>query len=308
MMLVVRYEAYGDPTVLTPVEVPDLPCGPGDVRIEVSATALNSVDVQLRAGKIPGRGAPPFVLGLDVCGVVTGVGADVAGLRAGDRVVGYLSPMQGGYASNVVAPAAAFVPAPSSADDLHAAALPLAGLTALQALDFAQVGSGQRVLIHAGAGGVGHLAVQIAAHRGAEVITTARPENHDFLRGLGAAQAIDYTNVDFAQTVSGVDVALDLVGGDYGTRSLDTLVKDGLLVGLTLSGRVEADVASAKGVRFAQYGLHPSQEDLQALVAMVDAGSLRTEVQQVFPLVEAADAHRVLETGRVRGKLVLNAR
>jgi NADPH:quinone reductase-like Zn-dependent oxidoreductase len=307
-VLVVRYDRYGDPDVLVPATAEDPAADPVEVVIDVSAAALNSVDAQLRAGKIPGRGAPPFVLGLDVCGTIAEIGDEVADLEPGQRVIGYLSPTQGGYATKVVAPAAAFVSAPSTADDVHAAALPLAGLTALQALDVAQVRAGQRVLVHAAAGGVGHLAVQLAARRGAEVIATARSENVDFVLGLGATEVVDYTTVDFAAKISHIDVALDLVGGDYGARTLDTLVDGGILVGLTLSGPATEELAARHGRRFIQYGLHPSRDDLQMLVDMIDAGQLRTEVQQVFPLRDAAQAHEIMDGRRVRGKLILDAR
>jgi NADPH:quinone reductase-like Zn-dependent oxidoreductase len=306
-MLAIRYVEYGGPDVLVPTELPDLEPGPGEVVVEVHAAALNSTDVQLRAGKIPGRGTPPFVLGLDVSGLVAQVASDVTDLKVGDRVIGYLSPIQGGYATQVRAPVGAFVPAPAAVDHAHAAALPLAGLTALQVLDFAGVVTGQRVLVHAAAGGVGHLAVQLAAGRGAEVIATGRSANHQFLRELGAVEVIDYTDTDFA-TKLGVDVVLDLVGGEYGIRSLDTLAENGLLVGLTMNAGVTEQDAVSRRLRYTWYGLHPSPEDLRTLVGLVEAGSLKTSVEAVLPLNQAAQAHRIMEQRRVRGKLVLDPR
>jgi NADPH:quinone reductase-like Zn-dependent oxidoreductase len=304
-VLVVRYEAHGGPEVLCPVQVPDADPGPGEVLVRIHAAAVNSVDAQLRAGRVPGRGVPPFVPGLDVSGVVERTGPEVTTYVEGDEVVGYLSPAQGGYATHVSAPVEAFVPAPVAIGRAQAAALPLVGLTALQALEAAGVESGHRVLVHAAAGGVGHMAVQLAAARGAHVVATARESNHEFLAKLGASELIDHTRTDFADVASDVDVVLDLVGGDYAARSLDTLRPGGVVLGLTLSpGDVEQE-AQQRGLRYAFFGLHASPDDLRTLVDEVDAGRLVPQVQQVLPLVDAAEAHRLLEARRIRGKVVL---
>ncbi|WP_216892234.1 NADP-dependent oxidoreductase [Nocardia alni] len=301
----IRYDAYGPPDVLHCVSASDPEPAPGEVLVRVRAAALNSVDAQLRDGLIPGRGTPPFVPGLDVSGVVEALGSDVGGLSVGDPVIGYLSPGQGGYAEKVSAPATSFVPHPAAVDEIHAAALPLVGLTALQALDFADVSAGQRVLIHAAAGGVGHVAVQLAVARGAEVVATARPANHELITDLGAKQVIDYTTVDFGTAIDGVDVVLDLVGGDYGSRSLDVLAPGGRVLGLTLRPGDVARDAERRGLRYDFFGLHPSQDDLRRLVDHMNAGTLRTVVESTFALEDAAAAHRLLESRRVRGKVVL---
>jgi len=190
--------------------------------------------------------------------------------------------------------------------DQRLVGLPLGALTAWQALvDTAQVEAGQRVLVHAAAGGVGHLAVQIAKARGAYVIGTARAENHELARGLGADELIDYTRVDFAEAVRDVDVVVNLVGGgDDGVRSLRTLRHGGLLVGVAGTSGVEE--AAAHGVRGAALLVEPDRAGLEGVTALVEAGLLRPRVEQVFPLEQAARAHELIETGRTRGKIVLS--
>ncbi|MFD7008561.1 NADP-dependent oxidoreductase [Rhodococcus jostii] len=304
-MHAIRYDTFGAPEVLHLVELPDLTPGAGQLLVKVNAAAVNSIDAQLRAGLFPPKGTPPFILGLDVSGSVEEVGVGVSEFKVGDEVIGYLSPDQGGYASHVVASSSSFVLKPANLSFAEAAALPLVSLTAWQALEFAGVTAGQRVLIHAAAGGVGHVAVQLAARRGAEVIATARSVNHDYLRSLGATTVIDHQTADFAAEVAGIDVVFDLVGRDYGARSLNTLRPGGLLVGLTLNpGMTEAEAAE-HDAKFSFFGLHASQEDLSQLVAEAGAGRLTASVERTLPLADAADAHELLEAKRVRGKIVL---
>jgi threonine dehydrogenase-like Zn-dependent dehydrogenase len=189
-------------------------------------------------------------------------------------------------------------------EDGHAAALPLAALTAWQSLvETGGLQPGQRVLIHAAAGGVGHLAVQIAKARGAHVIGTASASKHDLVRALGADEVIDYTTVDFAAEVRDVDIVLDTIGGDYGPRSLRVLRRGGALVSLADHGPVEQ--AAPLGIRAGFTLVEPDYAGLQAIVALVEAGRLRVEIDTVFPLEQAAKAHELSETGRATGKIVL---
>jgi NADPH:quinone reductase-like Zn-dependent oxidoreductase len=282
------------------------------VLVRVRAAGVNPADWKIRSGQVTRFGEPPFTLGLDVCGVVEAVGEQVTRFRPGDEVYGVTLPPRGAYAEYAVAPVGTLAAKPPSLDSVHAAALPVAALTAWQALvRTADVRAGQRVLVHAAAGGVGHLAVQIAKARGAHVIGTARTGNHAFLRELGADQLVDYTAVDFAATVTGVDVVLDTVGGDYGPRSLDTLAPGGLLVDVTGSTGSDAHRdavrarAGERGLRFTEFGFTPSGTDLDAITALVEQGELRAAVDQVLPLEHAALAHERSETNRAKGKIVL---
>ncbi|WUH97109.1 NADP-dependent oxidoreductase [Spirillospora sp. NBC_00431] len=305
VMRAVRQDVAGGPEVLGVVEVERPEPGPTEVLVRVRAAGLNPTDWKHRAGG--GFLVPPFVLGWDVSGVVEKVGVGVTLHKPGDEVFGMLRyPFGGGaHAEYVVAPSRTFVLKPPEIDHVQAAALPLAGLTAWQALvDTAKVIHGQRVLIHAAAGGVGHLAVQIAKHMGAHVIGTASAPKHDFLRGLGVDEPVDYREVDFAEVVGDVDIVLDTIGGDYGPRSLRTLRPGGVLVSLVLS-RLDAMDADAAGVRAESLLVEPDFHAMTWLAALAEAGSLRAEINSVFPLEDAAKAHELGETGRVSGKIVL---
>ncbi len=237
----------------------------------------------------------------------TGIG--VATFKPGDEVFGLLSyPFgHGSHAEYVSAPARAFTHKPSSIDHVQAGALPLVSLTAWQALvETAGLQRGQKVLIHAAAGGVGHVAVQIAKARGAHVIGTASAGKHDFVRGLGADELIDYHDTDFAEAVRDVDVVLDTVGGDYVQRSLRTLRKGGILVTILPRGSKElAGQAEALGVRATEMLVDADRHGMRTVAELVEAGKLRATIAGTFPLAEAAKAHELGDTGRTTGKLVL---
>ncbi len=215
--------------------------------------------------------------------------------------------MPGGYAEYVTAPPRHLARKPAGIDHVQAAALPQAGLTAWQSLvDTANVQQGQRVLIHAAAGGVGHLAVQIAKARGAYVIGTARASKHDFLRSLGADQIIDYTEVDFADELSDLDAVIDTIGGDYGARSLRTLRDGGTLVSLTPTLDDQAHQRAAeRGIRTGFTLVEADHAGLEAIADLVDAGRLRAKIAAALPLADAATAHQLGETGRTTGKMLL---
>jgi NADPH:quinone reductase-like Zn-dependent oxidoreductase len=216
----------------------------------------------------------------------------------------------GAHAEYVTAPARAFVHKPAGIDHVQAGALPLAALTAYQALvDTADVQPGQRVFIHAAAGGVGHLAVQIAKSRGAYVIGTASAAKHDFLQSLGADEVIDYHTVDFAEALTDIDVVLDPISLDAGARarSLAVLRPGGVLVSI-LPVPVEAAELAAiaeRGVRFESLLVEADHAGMQAIAALAETGALRAHIEATFPLAEAAKAHALGETGRVTGKIVL---
>lgn len=310
-MRAIRQQRLGGPEVLEMAEVPRPEPGPTEVLVRILAAGVNPVDWKTRASG--GRlGAPPFTLGWDVAGGVEEIGGGVTRFQPGDRVFGMVAfPYEAGaYAEYATSRARQLERIPDDLSVVEAAALPLAGLTAYQALvDTAGVGTGDRVLIHAAAGGVGHLAVQIAKARGAYVIGTAREANHRFLAELGVDEAIDYTLRPFEEVVSGVDVVLDLIGGETATRSLATL-RDG---GLQITVPSNSDFAALRTeagdrVRLSGILVEPDGCGMRALVGLVESGQLTVRVAETFPLAEAARAHTVGEAGRTRGKLVLTNR
>ncbi|GAA2598370.1 NADP-dependent oxidoreductase [Actinomadura fulvescens] len=308
-MFVITQRSFGGPEVLVGTEIERPVAGRGEVLVRVGAAGVNRVDAAVRAGHFPPFPEPPAVLGWDVAGRVEAVGEGVTRFEVGDEVFGLARfPREAGaYAEYVAAPAEELAPKPRALTMAEAGALPLAALTAWQSLvGIASVQPGQRILIHAAAGGVGHLAVQIAKVRGAHVIATAREANHPFLTDLGADELIDYTVADFAATVAPVDVVLDLVGGEYAPRSLRVLRPGGLLV--TAIGHdpgLTAEEAERHGRRFETVSVVPSGADMVSLGVLAEAGRLRVHVEREFPLAEAAKAHALAETASARGKTVL---
>ncbi|GII23998.1 NADP-dependent oxidoreductase [Planosporangium mesophilum] len=306
-MRAIQAKSYGGPEVLELVDLPVPVPGPDEVLVRVVAAGTNPVDWKARAGYVSDWfGGGPYIWGWDVSGVVESVGAGVTGFQPGDAVFGMprFPALAGGYAEYVAAPAAHLIQKPDHLDHVRAAALPLAGLTALQILDLAGVRAGQRVLVTAAAGGVGHLAVQLAKERGAHVLGTARAANHDFLRGLGVDEPIDYTAVDVAGAVPDVDVVLDSVGAH---DLLRTVRPGGTMVtfssGLPDTLKTAADAA---GVQALGHLVRPDAAGLARLLDLYEAGRLRVEIARVLPLAEVATAHELLATTRTRGKIVLS--
>ncbi|MEU5881866.1 NADP-dependent oxidoreductase [Spirillospora sp. NPDC047279] len=304
LMRAIGQDVLGGPDVLEEIEIDRPEPGPTEVLVRVRAAGVNPTDWKHRAtGGL--LGAPPFVLGWDVSGVVERTGLGVALFKPGDEVFGMLTYPggHGSHAEYVAAPSRHFVRKPAGIDHVQAAALPLAALTAWQSLvDVAGVQAGQRVLVHAAAGGVGHLAVQIAKARGAYVIGTASAAKHGFLRRVGVDEPVDYRTADFAETVRDVDVVLDTIGGGYGPRSVRTLRPGGLIVSLVLSALEEFDTT---GVRAENVLVEPDHHAMKEVAALAAAGRLRAEIDTVLPLADAARAHERGETGAVTGKIVL---
>ncbi len=308
MMRAISQDTLGGPEVLKDVELARPEPGLSEVLVAVHAAGLNPTDWKHRAGG-PFLGEPPFVLGWDVSGVVEAVGFGVTLFQPGDEVFGMLPYPHGvgSHAQYVTGPARAFVHKPVSLDHVQAGALPLAALTAHQALvDTADVQPGQRVLIHAAAGGVGHLAVQIAKARGAYVIGTARAAKHALLRELGADELIDYRTTDFRERVGTVDVVLDSLAGETRMRSLDVLRKGGTLVTILHGAtRDETRSAAERGVRLAAMLVEADHAGMQAIADLAAAGRLRPHIDATFPLAQAAEAHALGRLGRTTGKIVL---
>ena len=307
-MRAIIQESYGGPEVLHETRVPRPEPGPGEILIAVRAAGVNPTDWKhrARAGFVDRL---PLILGWDVSGVVEAVGYGVALFAPGEEVFGMLPYPHGSgsHAEYVVGPARAFTRKPTVIDHAQAGALPLVSLTAYQALiDTAGIGPGQRVLIHAAAGGVGHVAVQIAKAHGAYVIGTASAPKHDLLRELGADEVVDYRTTDVAEAVDGVDMVLDPLGGETRARSVGLLRPGGTLVSLLSGGTPEeAARAAERGVRTATMLVEADHAGMNAVADLVAAGALRPRVEATFPLAEAAAAHRLGETGRTTGKIVL---
>ncbi|MGK5543765.1 NADP-dependent oxidoreductase [Streptomyces sp. URMC 127] len=305
-MRAVIQKSFGGPEVLEVAEV-DRPVPlPGEVLVRVRAAAVNPVDVGVRSGAYPLLGEPPFGVGWDVSGVVEEAGPG-ARFRPGDEVYGmpFFPRAATAYAEYVAVPSRQVARKPATLDHVHSAALPLAALTAWQGLvDAARLGEGQRVLIHRAAGGVGHLAVQIAKARGAHVTALASAPKHDFVRSLGADEVIDYRTTDYTEAVKDADVVFD--SSSEGVRALDVLRPGGTLVSIMEHGDQElAARIEAAGRRFAGIAVEPDYASLEAIAALVDAGRIRPHVAEMFPLAEAAEAHRRIASGRTQGKIVL---
>ena len=308
-MRIITQATFGGPEVLELGEAPVPTPLPTEVLVRVRAAGVNPVDWKTRAGKgMAGvLGDPPFTLGWDVAGVVEDVGLGVTTLEPGDAVFGmpWFPRAAAAYAEYVTAPSRQFCRKPADLTFEQAAGLPLAGLTAWQILvDTANVQPGQRVLITAAAGGVGHLAVQVAKGRGATVIGTARTLKHGKLRSYGVDEPIDYTTTDVAAAAGQVDVVIDLVGGSQDL--VRTLGPGGLFVNVPSAAPDElAAEVEARGARFTRFLVEPDHEGLFALSQLVEDGDLRVDVSATFPLEHAAKAHAQGETGRTTGKLVL---
>ncbi|MEV5341914.1 NADP-dependent oxidoreductase [Streptomyces sp. NPDC052676] len=307
-MRAVSQDVLGGPEVLKIVETERPAPRPNEVLVRVRAAGVNPTDWKHRANG-GFLGEPPFVLGWDVSGVVEATGIGVAAFRPGDEVFGMVPyPFgHGSHAEYVTVPARALAPKPAGIDHVQAGALPLVSLTAWQALvETAELRAGQRVLIHAAAGGVGHVAVQIAKARGAYVIGTASAGKHGFLRELGADEVIDYRESDFAEAVKDVDVVLDTIGGDHSVRSLGVLRPGGVVVSILPVGSDDFyEEADRLGVRAVRMLVDADRTGMLEIARLVEQGALRPTIAGTFPLAEAAEAHRLGETGRTAGKLVL---
>ncbi len=306
-MKAVRIHEYGDPEVLKYEEAPRPKPGPGEVLIRVHAAGVNPVDWKVRAGYFKQliQYSLPFIPGWDVSGVVEATGPGVARLKEGDEV--YSRPdisRDGTYAEYVVVKESEVALKPQSLDHIHSAGIPLAALTAWQALfDTAGLRAGQKALIHAAAGGVGSYAVQLAKWKGARVVGTASGRNQKFLRELGADETIDYQKTRFEDVVHDVDVVLDTLGGDTQKRSWKVIKKGGILV--SVLGPPSAEEAAAHGVRQASTFTQPNAAQLTELAKLVDSGKVKSYVETVLPLAEARRAHELSQTGHARGKIIL---
>jgi NADPH:quinone reductase-like Zn-dependent oxidoreductase len=303
------YDRFGGADVLSVREIDEPPVGPDTVLVRARASSVNPVDWKIREGYLQGAYPHhlPIVPGWDVAGVVEAVGPAVrTGLQVGDEVYGYVRRDDialGTTAELVAAPERTVTRKPAGLSFEEAAALPLAGLTAYQGVvEALEVGAGDRLLVHAASGGVGHLAVQIAKTRGATVIGTASPANHDWLRRLGADEVLDYSAGPVSKQLEDlggpVDAVLDLIGGDALEDAPAQVGDTARVVSI-----VDAATVLAMGGRYVF--VRPEREHLDALAALVDGGKLSVTVAETFSLDQVADAHRLSEAGHPQGKVVV---
>jgi NADPH:quinone reductase-like Zn-dependent oxidoreductase len=306
-MKAIRIHEFGGPEVLKYEDAPQPKPASDEVLIKIFASGVNPVDYKIRSGHAQAVFPVklPLIPGWDVSGEIEEVGSGVLNFRIGDEVYGRpdLSG-DGTYAEYVVVKAAKVNGKPKSISHDKAAGVPLAGLTAWQGLfDHGNLQSGQKVLIHAAAGGVGHFAVQFAKWKGAHVIGTCSEDNIDFLFDLGADEVIDYKTEKFEEKLKDVDLVFDLVGGDTQKRSISVLKNGGMLV--TIVQPVSGEEAKAKNIELKGFMALSSPEELQQIADLIDSGKVMPVISEIFSLQSAAEAHRKMEQGHVRGKLVL---
>ncbi len=306
-MKAIRFHTYGGPEVLVLEDAPRPEAAADELLIRVAAAGVNPLDWKVRAGHAKDwlQHQLPLIPGWDVSGTVAAMGTGVSGFKEGDEVFGMLDfTRNGAYAEYAVARATEMARKPDAVNHVNAASLPIAALTAWQALfDVARLTPGQTVLIHGAAGGVGHFAVQLAKWKGAQVIATASARNSGFARELGADRVIDYQATRFEEAVRGVDVVLDTIGGDTQQRSWQALKKGGVLVA-TL-GIATPQAARDFGVRGEGVFVHADAGQLSQIAALIETKQLRSYISGTPPLAEAASAHEQSEAGHVRGKIVL---
>lgn len=296
----------------TDIAVPEI--GPDEVLIKVKAISINPVDVKARASEgvltwLFGA-TRPVILGWDISGVVVGVGKDVTHLTSGDAVFGMINFLGQGkaYAEYVAAPASQLARKPANLSHSEAAAATLAALTAWQTLTkHAPIKPGQRVLIHAASGGVGHYAVQLAKHLGAYVIGTSSAANRDFVLSLGADEHIDYTTQRFEQVATDVDFVLDTIEGDTLTRSIDIVKPGGTVISIPTGNFPESTVEQAqqRGIRLAGMMVQSDGADMASIADLLANGRIRSYIARAFRFDEMPKAHELVETGRVRGKVTV---
>ncbi len=306
-MKAVVINEYGNENVLNYTDVERPKAKEGEVLVKVHVAAVNPADWKIRDGMGESFGLKlPLILGGDIAGTIEEVGIEVNNFKQGDAVYGMTvsGGFSGGYAEYAIAKADAIALKPESLDFEAAAAIPIGALTAWQAMfDLANLSSGQRILITGASGGVGSMAVQLAKAKGAIVIGTASGKNEQYVRDLGADEFVDYTRQPFEEVVKDVDVVFDTVGGDTQERAFQTLKKGGFLV--TSAQTPSEEKARKSGVEAAFVFCKPSAQQLAEINRLIEEGKLKIHIETVLPLIEVKKAHQLSQSGRTRGKIVL---
>lgn len=310
-MHAIRFDHFGPPTVLHYQQVDRPKQSAEQLLIKVIAAAVNPIDLKIRDGSsfVAQHLTLPSGLGFDVCGEVIECGHNASGFRTGDIVMGSVGRHNNpsAYAEYCTPNADQVIRKPDALDPLTAGALPIAALTAWQALHrHAHIQAGQTVLVHAAAGGVGHLCVQYAKLAGCQVIATASARHHDFLTSLGVEEIIDYRQQDFTKACNNVDAVIDLVGSDAGIRSISVLKQNGILVTIPTVTRDKV-LAAADGKSIKATGMlaETNMEDLQIVADLCASGQVTLKIAKCFALQDATKAHELLAEGHTQGKVVL---
>lgn len=306
-MKAVVLRKYGNADNLSYEEVERPSPKDDEILIKVRASAVNPVDWKIRDGLGEMFGLKlPFILGCEIAGKIEDGGADVKKFKTGDEVFGYISlARNGGYAEFVIAKESEIVKKPKDIDFENAVAIPVGALTSWQAIFVAaKLESGQKILIHGAAGGVGSMAVQLAKATGAYVLATASGKNEEFVRDLGADECIDYTKQKFEDVAKDVDVVFDTIGGDTQERSFQVLKKGGFLVSTVSPPSQES--AEKFGIKAEMISVQPNAEQLAEITKLAEEGKVKTHVETVLPLSEVKKAHELSESGHTRGKIVLS--
>ena len=307
-MKAVYFEQHGGPEVLKYGDLPDSVARAGEVVVDIFAASINAADWKVRSGQSAPVAKFPHILGRDFSGTVAALGEGVIDLRVGDKVFGVCDVGQeGAYAEKLAMKAAIIARAPAGWSHADGAALALAGLTTVIALeDCMQLKRGETILIQGGAGGVAGFAIQLAKYLGARVITTASAANHEYVKGLGADEVIDYNAVDFTQVVSGCDAVFDTVGGDVTQRSFAVLKTGGRAAFITAGP--QPPTPSRGDVISLRPNVKRDRPHLERIVELVEAGAVKPPPLKMFKLADAVAAHRLSESRHFRGKLVLQVR
>jgi NADPH:quinone reductase-like Zn-dependent oxidoreductase len=306
-MKAVRIHEFGGTEVLRTESVDRPAPKAGEILVRIRGAGINPVDLKIREGTFPRikQEQLPIILGRDICGVIEDGAGPKSEWRVGTEVYALLDWSLGGYAEYAAVSSAFISHKPAKLDAIESASVPLAGLTAWQGLfDHGGLRKGQTVLIHAGSGGVGHLAIQLAKERGARVVTTASADNLDFVSRLGADVAIDYKRQKFEEVAKDIDVVFDLIGGDTRERSWPVLKRGGILV--STLGQPDGKQAAKYGVRASGYTTQPNSSQLEEIRVLIDAGKVSPTVTKSFVLENAADAHEYLQKERPRGKIAFS--